>query len=124
MLYALQIECIGDDQPARGSAAYINAVLRRRAPRDAPVRGVWEVEGFSPRARRLLRCQKDYTRANGVGSRGVMALYMLAPARLYYVAEPLSWSRVDRYYCCVEDGDLRRFGDEAEARAWWELRHA
>lgn len=123
-LYALTLECIGDDQPPPRSRAFADAVVARKRPRVRPDRGVWEIESFDPPRRRGLTCQKDYSGANGIGSRGVMALYLLVPGRLYRVAEPLSWSRADRYYCCVEGGELRRFDDEAAARAWWDGRRA
>lgn len=117
-VYPLRIECIGDDEP-RGEDK-IQAIIKGRLRRSAPPRWVDEIVDLQSANRKRLRPQKDYSRANGLGSRGVMALYLLAPGRLYEVCSPESWKRVDRYHCRVEEGKLRRFADEKEVRAWWE----
>lgn len=64
--------------------------------------------------RKFLRAKKDYSRANGKGSRGVYAEYILESGRYYDVQRQITWGRSARYFCTVtEDGDIRTV-DESE----------
>lgn len=91
----ISLECIGDGG-TRGSRNY----------------WVAEVTGLSPHfgiRRQFLGCHKDYSRANGIGSRGVYAYYVVETGHIYEVSEPLSWKRVDQYFCTVDsDGNVVR----------------
>lgn len=97
-----KIECIGDGGPR----------VRQY--------GVWEITGFGDDgvfSRFPLTPQKSYADANGAGSRGVYAFYLLKPERVYEILEPLSWSRSDHYYAYIEDGQEMR-GTMEDAFRW------
>jgi len=87
----------------------------------APVlRRPWvaEIIGTDPTyrwARTFLKGNKDYSRANSIGSRGVMVYYRLREGRIYEVNDWMSWSSVDRYFCRVEGGRVIRM-TEAEVQ--------
>lgn len=53
-------------------------------------------------AREFLRAEKDYTSANGTGSRGIILYYWLEPG-IYEVNERLSWKNHRRYFLHVHD---------------------
>lgn len=61
---------------------------------------------------------RDYSRSNGKGSRGVYVNYVLAENILYFVRSPVSWKRVDEYFCAVDtQGSIYRLSAE-EAKEW------
>lgn len=88
----------------------LSPVLRR--PWVAEITGPDHRYGW---ARTFLRGNKDYSRANSVGSRGVMVYYQLRGGPVYEVNDWTSWSRMDRYFCRVEDGKIVRI-TEGEVR--------
>jgi hypothetical protein len=58
--------------------------------------------------REFVHGNRDYSRANGVGSRGIWEYFSLEPG-VYEVYERLSWRRTDRYFLRVdEEGNLTR----------------
>lgn len=127
MKASLAIEAIGDDTElaARFHASRLSIVVGRRLAHalfdDAPRRS-WcaEIIGHDPRygyARRFLSCKRDYRTANSVGSRGVYKYYILESGHIYEVSSPLSWRKVDRYFCRVaDDGSIIRLSqDEVDA---------
>ena len=77
----LAIECIGDD-----TEQFLRSAARAYGPLSQAVVGHvpashWcaEIIGWALKykyERRFLRCQKDYSNANSMGSRGVMAYYV------------------------------------------------
>lgn len=93
MRAVIKIECIGDGGRF-GSSRY----------------GVSEITGIYPSGalrKTPLRCNKDYSKANSVGSRGVYAYYIVQTGRIYEVYEPVSWKRTRHYFCTVTlDGDI------------------
>lgn len=63
--------------------------------------------------RQFLPRKLDYTHANSVGSRGVIAEYILESGKIYEVKEQISWSRTRRYFCAVsDDGDIVEVPEE------------
>lgn len=79
-----------------------------------------EITGFDPKyryRRRFLRPNISYQHANGIGSRGVYAYYNLEETGVYEISEPTSWTRTDRYFAQVMDGELRRITKE-DVDAW------
>lgn len=102
----------------RGEAAEMKALINLECIGDGGSRGsradywVAEVIGLSPHfgvKRQFLGCHKDYSRANSVGSRGVYAYYVVESGHIYEVSEPLSWKKVDQYFCTVDgDGEIVR----------------
>ena len=57
--------------------------------------------------RNFLRPKLDYSRANGKGSRGVFAEYILESGKIYEVLSRETWQRSRRYFCTVtQDGDI------------------
>lgn len=48
--------------------------------------------------------KRDYSGANGSGSRGVMRLYVLEESTVYEVQEPMNWQHAKRWYT-VHDGN-------------------
>lgn len=60
--------------------------------------------------RRFLRGHKDYSEANGTGSRGVYVYYHLEPGRVYEVNELLDRTTARRYLARVENGHIVEVG--------------
>ncbi|MEQ2441793.1 hypothetical protein [Solibaculum intestinale] len=83
-----------------------------------PPRSSWVAEVLGPSEkyrleRNFLKPKLDYSRANGIGSRGVFAEYILESGKLYEVKSQESWSRTDRYFCIVDqDGDVIKISEE------------
>ena len=80
---------------------------------------VAKITGFDDKykyKRQFQRYKKDYRYSNKAGSRGLYAWYILAPG-YYEVKKRLSWSRNERYFCKVENGEIVRV-DESEVRQW------
>ena len=60
----------------------------------------------------------DYTDSNSKGSRGIKIWYFLKPGCLYFIKSPISWKRIDEYYCvAAKDGNVLRLTKE-EAISW------
>lgn len=112
-MYAIRLE---DIRPAcRGAIENIlmRQVLKSRA-------WVMEVAHFvegRPAKKRWVRCTKIYEESNSVGSRGIYKLFILEPRVLYWVSDPRSWSRTERYFCVVDGFDLTKLTKE-EAVEW------
>lgn len=61
---------------------------------------------------------RDYSKANSKGTRGVYINYVLHENELYCVKEPVSWRNVDYYYAAITpSGEVVRI-TESEAREW------
>jgi len=90
-------------------------VARQRKPWVARITGRCERYGL---AREFVPCRiTDYSRSNGVGSRGVVCRYILSPG-VYEVNAWQSWRGRDRYFARVTDGgEVRRITRE-EVDAW------
>jgi len=77
---------------------------------------VAEITGPDPRyryARSFVKGKKDYARANSKGSRGIFSYYLLETDRLYEVKAPVTWRRVEHYFCMVTDeGEVQRVDQE------------
>lgn len=77
---------------------------------------VAEITGIDPKykyARKFLRYNKDYSRSNSKGSRGVYAEYILESEKIYDVKE-----FKDRYFCTVSNtGDIIKI-NEQEVQEW------
>ncbi len=80
-----------------------------------------EITGFDPKykyARSFLKRKLDYSRANSKGSRGVYAEYILESGKVYEVKEQISWKKLQRYFCTVnQEGDIIVL-TESEAIEW------
>jgi hypothetical protein len=61
--------------------------------------------------REFLRGQKDYSRANGTGSRGVYVYYPLRPG-IYEVHKRLNWRKTRRYFIRVEGTEITEISRE------------
>lgn len=85
-----------------------------------PPRSSWVAEIAGPDekyglSRVFLRGKIDYSKANGKGSRGIFAEYILSPGKIYEVKSQETWGRARRYFCTVEDdGEIVEL-DEASA---------
>ena len=112
MIAILGLEAIGDN--IRNCPATERAALGRgRATREVrqhlllEQRRPWvaRVTGSHLRMEReFLQAKKDYTKANGQGSRGVYLYYTLREGERYDVHELVSWGRVRRYFARAEMG--------------------
>lgn len=127
MKATLSLEFIGAD-----SADWLNA-MTRQFNQVAPGLGdlmigraknspwVAEILGRHPHFkldRRFLKSNRDYSRANSKGSRGVYLWYVLESDHLYEVNARVSWKNSNRYFCSVtEDGDIYTLNDE-EVEEW------
>jgi hypothetical protein len=81
---------------------------------------VAEITGFDPKykyARSFLKFKKDYSRANSKGSRGIFAEYILEEGKIYDVKQQVSWKRIERYFCKVDNWQIIRI-DETEVKEW------
>jgi len=68
------------------------------------------IQGRDPKygfAREFLTGVRDYSRANSVGSRGIVTVWTLGDG-LYEISLPQSWSRTERFFARVVDGQLER----------------
>lgn len=117
MRASLRLEAIGDDldQHLRITRAIVDRVVGEGGSN--LLLGRWparywaaEITGFDSKfgyARTFLRGKKDYSDANGVGSRGVYVYYILESGHVYEVLRPKSWGRSIRYFCTVsETGEI------------------
>lgn len=64
-----------------------------------------------------LSYRRDYSRANGSGSRGVYAVYELDLGRIYEVRERISWGRVTEYHIIAEPDGCRKL-TKSEIDGW------
>jgi hypothetical protein len=100
----LELELIGDSDPLAPRAV---------RPWVARILGLDEHTGLQREF--LRRYQKDYSRANSIGSRGVYAYYVLDPG-LYEVSRRVSWSQTERYFACVDGATITRISREEVVR--------
>lgn len=127
MKATLELEYIGAD-----SADYLNAMCRqfnqaRPGLGDSfigrPSPGPWVAEIIdkypSGKLRRtFVRSNRDYSRANSKGSRGVYLWFVLESDKLYEVHARTSWKGSCNYFCAVtEAGDINNLTDD-EAKEW------
>lgn len=88
-----------------------------------PSSGPWvaEVTGKYPSGklqRTFVRSNRDYSRANSKGSRGVYLWFVIESEKLYEVHERVSWKNSRNYFCAVtENGDIKTLTDQ-EATEW------
>lgn len=77
-----------------------------------PPRSSWVAEITGPDEkyglnRKFLNPKMDYSRSNSVGSRGIIAEYILSEGKIYEVKSQVSWKHADRYFCTVSpEGDI------------------
>ena len=71
----------------------------------AELTGLDDKYGF---ARRFLPAYRDYANANSAGSRGIVANYLLQEGHLYEVKSYITWHKIDRYFCIVRGGEVKR----------------
>ena len=127
MKATLELEYIGAD-----SADYLNAMCRQlnqAAPglgdrfvgRPSPGPWVAEIVGKYPSGklqRAFVRSNRDYSRANSKGSRGVCLWFVLEADHLYEVHARVSWKSSVNYFCAVTDhGDIQTLTDD-EVAEW------
>lgn len=65
-----------------------------------------KITGFDPKykyAREFLKPKKDYSESNSVGSRGIFLFYILENNCLYEVSKPITWKKLRRYFCVVDN---------------------
>lgn len=119
MKAVLELELIGDDRYALKRALRRGEVQKTLSPRDDIDLIRFAPESLRPWVARLTRCyeapgfrreflkdyQKDYARANSIGSRGVYAYYVLSDG-VYEVNQRLNWQKARRYYLRVANGQM------------------
>lgn len=115
MVYHLKIECIGDGGGLSGKTGALAVMFFGNPPARA---WVARVKGMRDKwvDREFVQGQKDYTKANSVGSRGVELHFFLTDG-LYEISSPVSWAKTDRYFAYIEDGELWRVTRE-QAQEW------
>ena len=122
----LELELIGDntDHLMRSAQRLLNTAGRRlgdRAMGEPPL--ACSVHEMMRRpdgtvTRRLLSFQRDYSRANSVGSRGVYACYLLTPGHVYRIHHRTSWRSARTYYAVLRAGAQLREVSEEAAISW------
>lgn len=123
MKAVLKLEHIGDNYrawkragctPARYGQRYERIMGRDTSrPWVALITGVCQTYGYQ---RQFIDGQKDYSLANGEGSRGVFVYYPLASG-CYEVNERLTWKKTRRYFIMVKDCEITEI-DQAEVDEW------
>lgn len=117
MIVTLRLEAVADHLADMNAAVKHRPELRRRIPvrlwkyTYGPARRPWvaRITGVGPDGRlerEFLDGQKDFSEANGIGSRGVYYYYHLHPGSVYEVQEILSWTKERRYFCRVDGGKV------------------
>lgn len=93
-----KIECIGDG-----------------SPRAKPY-GVWEILGLGINGelfrKSAVHQNKDYAKANSVGTRGVYAYYLLQSEHIYEIVQPTSWNNTEHYYLYIDVDEYVRLDIE------------
>ena len=122
----LSLELIGDDADARlreAEQAVTLAAGRAAGRLFAPdaENGVWvkQLLGIGDAGKfhkRFVRGQKDYSRANSVGSRGVLLHFFLPPG-VYQVQEKIAWRNVRPYFVESAAGLIKEIS-RMEAVTW------
>jgi len=51
---------------------------------------------------------RDYSRSNGVGTRGIRQIYILQAGPIYSISAPISWKKLDQYYCRIQCSQIIR----------------
>ena len=113
MLAVIELEVIGDNYFAyQRQAKQMDRYTERYAGyfgRDKSRPWVARLTGLDPQfgfKREFIRAQqKDYGRANSIGSRGIYLYFVLAPG-LYEVHARETWKRTRRYFVRVEDTQI------------------
>lgn len=123
MLAVLELEIIGDNyyasKRAGGEAEAKEARYAAIMGRDKTRPWIARLIGLDPQygfKREFIKAQqKDYGRANSIGSRGVF-LYFVLPSGLYEVHERPTWKRTRRYFIRVEDEKITEIEREEVAQ--------
>ena len=72
----------------------------------AKITGLYGNDGLK---RDFLYGKRDYTKSNSKGTRGIFLWYVLESGNFYEVSSPISWSRLERYFCTVsEEGEINK----------------
>jgi len=67
--------------------------------------------------RQFVRGQRDYSQANGTGSRGIWLFFILEYGRVYEIFERLSWTSCAQYFCTVDPfGEIHKLTREEVMR--------
>lgn len=111
MIALLGLEAIGDDARERLAVAfaqrrYQDAGRYLALPGRPWVARITGRDGRFGLARSFLRPQRDYSRAEGSGTRGIVLWYDLVEGEVYEVHELVSWTRDRRYFCRAEHGKV------------------
>lgn len=124
------MEAIGDDR-----SAYLRSWAKSSKPftkreilayqLGGPHLRPWvaRIEGMNEEGnlqRSFIAAQKDWSGANGTGSRGIWLYYFLEPG-LYEINHRLKWKRADRYFAWIVDADTLCKLTRTEAIEW--LKH-
>lgn len=117
MNHLLMLELIGDDQFQH--LKLYNGILKEcglPAEPNPPSSWVAEIVGTHPRygfERRFLPGFRDYSKANGVGSRGVYLCATVQDGKIYDIREQRTWKSCDRRFARFEHGkEIRMTKDE------------
>jgi len=70
-----------------------------------------------PMKQSWLNCNYDYTDMNGAGTRGIYKIFILENNILYWVSDPRSWRKTERYFCVVDGFELKKLTAE-KAMEW------
>lgn len=113
MKAVLELELVADDnayyQRQQGQGQQVRPLGLREEIRmlqlSQPHLRPW-VARVTPAGRRMIHQQtKDFSRSNGVGSRGVYAVYALDDG-VYEVNERTGWTKARRYFIRAQDAQI------------------
>lgn len=126
MLAVLKLEIIGDNyhtyrrDRAKGQAREVPHMERYAdmLGRDKKQPWVAHITGFDEKykfEREFLRGQRDYSRANSTGSRGIYEYFALT-AGVYEIHARVSWRRTRRYFIRVTGTEITEISREEVER--------
>lgn len=93
--------------------AYFDETVGHLPPKSSWVAEITGTDKYFGLARSFLHGKMDYSKSNGVGSRGIFVEFILSKGKIYEVKSQVSWKNADRYFCTVGDeGEIIRLDAE------------
>ena len=121
MRAVLKLELIAEDyfiyqRDKKSKGAHSELMEHRGTQLGFDKKQVWvarllSYDGYLNFEREFTKGQRDYTDANGTGSRGIFIYYPLTPG-IYEVHSRPTWQRTRRYFCRVTGTQITEISKE------------
>ena len=89
---ALKLECIGGEKISGPGIVGVEMII--------------DIGNDGDFIRKSIQGFTDYSEGNSVGSRGVYKNYILKSGNIYYVSAPVSWKKINQYYCRIKNNEI------------------